>query len=266
MQYIREKAFFNTEIECELNIPDSVKVIEKSALFDEIHPYQLKKVKIGRGLKSGMEEICLCHPKEMEISEENKTYKMKNQMAMSKSEKTIYRYVGTGKPVKLGKETRTIGYRAFYETKVKKVICKKGLKTIKDSAFESSKLKEIKLPKGLETFDDTPLKKIVIPKSVNKVEKYALGSTIAGAKGYEVKTNHRKYKKIKLKRIGIPKKIIKKVLQDKKAAKTFKYRIRAYKTNQKGKKIYTKWSEWGYCPAKREYSSGGRIRRYLFGK
>ncbi len=376
VEVIRKHAFtYSTEkLEDGIVIPDSVKTIETGAFFcidgedDSIYTYNtIKKVKIGKGLKQGLEELCFGKPKTVEISKSNKNYKVTKGLVMSKNGKTILRYVGKSTTVKIDGKARTIGKAAFSQTKVKrikgaknvktidreafyecplkeidglkklktigeyafgntrlkKIYLSNSVKTIKKAAFSVSTLKSVRLPKGLkrieaETFSYTDLKTIKLPKKLKeigkgafshtklkqieipkstKLDEYALEdinakvvlnknvqcnyifatnekynrakmlktwlpkikynmsfkkivpanvsewtwSPVEGATGYQVELMEDNVrKKITTKSVGIPLESLKSYNSTR-----MKYRVRAYKKNKKGKKVYTKWSAWG---------------------
>jgi hypothetical protein len=185
------------------------------------------------------------------------------------------------KTVKIAKSYKTIEREAFMYTIVEKVVGGEGITTIKEMAFSNSNLKYISFSdkiKNIEqfAFRQTKLKKIsaknnlkmkgifatttsykrkellqkCLPKiqydfNFKKIVPVNVGewtwSPVAGAKGYEVQYKvNGKTKKLTTKTAGIPMKTLKKCASN----YPKKYRVRAFKLNKKGKKVYTKWSKW----------------------
>lgn len=261
-------------------IPDSVTTIKEGAFYEDIYSAGIKKFKIGKGLKEGLEELYLFDAKKIKISPENKTYVEKDGFVASKKGKRIYRYCGSKKTVTLKKKVQSIEKGAFAGTKVKKIKGATGLKVIKENAFYDSSIEEITLPKriksiGENAFAVTRLKKITVKKSIKTTNTIATNSSVdpdkrlqtlmptiqykgsfkkiipmnvgqwswskvAGATGYQVQVVS-EGKKLKATTKSVGIPI--KILENV-AGTMGKYRVRAYKIS-KGKKVYTKWSGWG---------------------
>ena len=225
---------------------------------------------MGKNLKSGLKELCFANTKNVEIAEGNPGYIKDKDTIYPKNKKTLIKYLGNKKTVKVNRKVTTIGKGAFYnnDSKLEKITLPKSLKKIDMYAFSGKKLKKITIPKKTKkieayAFEGAELKTMVMSNST-KVDVYRFTNVkatikyresfkkikptlvftdmrwnkISGAKGYCVEIKYIKGEGPNTKKT-VKKNSAKSLYSD--AVRG--YRVRGYK-KVKGKKVYTKWSKW----------------------
>ena len=136
----------------ELEIPDSVEEIQRGAFSDvkNITSVRLPEslVKIGSIPFNGCDNLA-----EITISDKNTNYKTVDGVLYSGDGKTLIQYPGAkGGEYKVEKGTEVIGYGAFAESAIEKVVFPDTIKTFENMTFfECDKLSSFNLPDSVES-------------------------------------------------------------------------------------------------------------------
>ena len=136
----------------ELEIPDSVEEIQRGAFSDveNITSVRLPEslVKIGSVPFNGCDNLA-----EITISDKNTNYKTVDGVLYSGDGKTLIQYpCAKGGEYKVEKGTEVIGYGAFAESAIEKVVFPDTIKTFENMTFfECDKLSSFNLPDSVES-------------------------------------------------------------------------------------------------------------------
>lgn len=179
LREIRKGAFYNCATLEEINIPNEITTIEESAFED---CSSLQSIILDENIISikekafagctGIKQLVLpdnliscsatAFPNSKKYLPINKNYKYEDGMMINTSNEMLLFYSGDKQNVVVPAKVKGIAFRAFYNSNVKVVRLKEGVKSISDEAFVKS---------GEEV-------KVILPESIEYIETSAFDSNV----------------------------------------------------------------------------------------
>ena len=111
-----------------------------------------KSITIPKGLTKNILHLCEIKWKKFDISTQNKKYKVKNGIILSKGGKKTYGFVGPGNQAVIPHGVKTLGERTFYGAKVTNIRIPKSVNKIERDVFTYLKSVQIQIDRANKNY------------------------------------------------------------------------------------------------------------------